>query len=137
MFQMKLFSRLGRFAMVSVLLWGAQSSLGMACGEEEGQTSSAPKKSSHHQLILTAHADDAGKVAPGTKTAVFQVKGMSCGSCQKHIRTALEKVEGVKSIEFSKSGKTNLMNVAYVPEKTSTDAIVKAVPSDYTVSVTQ
>jgi copper chaperone CopZ len=116
-----------------VLSLGAVSA--WSCGEEEGQTHAQSTKSKGHSLILTAHADDAIQAAPGTKTAVFQVKGMSCGSCERHIRTALEAVGGVKMVEFKKSGKTNLMNVAYLPEKVTAEQIMKAVPSDYTVTV--
>jgi Cu+-exporting ATPase len=41
-----------------------------------------------------------------TMEKVLKVEGMTCGNCQKHVRNALEKLEGVTGVEVSLEAKT-------------------------------
>jgi copper chaperone CopZ len=44
----------------------------------------------------------------GKKQAVFQIAGMSCGSCEKSVTAQLKKVQGVEGVEFQKKKGTSL-----------------------------
>jgi Cu+-exporting ATPase len=41
-----------------------------------------------------------------TMEKVLKVEGMTCGNCQKHVRNALSKMEGVTGVEVSLEAKT-------------------------------
>jgi copper chaperone CopZ len=59
------------------------------------------------------------------KNVTIPVAGMSCGSCVRHIRTALDQQPGVKT------GEVNLadgeVTVCFNPELTTVEAIVEAI----------
>jgi copper chaperone len=85
-------------------------------------------------LAVSAHAADkavpaapppAKATAAGAATAVIPVKGMTCGGCVAHVNEALQKIDGVKSVD------TNLddarTTVVYDPAKVKPERIVKAI----------
>jgi Cu+-exporting ATPase len=41
----------------------------------------------------------ASPAAPATATAVIPVKGMHCGGCVNHVNEAVQKLDGVKSVD--------------------------------------
>ncbi len=59
-----------------------------------------------------------------TRKASFKVFG-NCGMCEKKIETAAKSVEGVTLADWDK--KTKAMKVSFDTEKTSLDAIHKAI----------
>ena len=65
-----------------------------------------------------------------TNTAAFKnvtipVAGMSCGSCVRHIRTALDQQPGVKTAEVNLAA--GEVTVCFNPELTKVEAIVEAI----------
>lgn len=59
------------------------------------------------------------------KNVTIPVAGMSCGSCVRHIRTALEKQPGVKTAEVNLAA--GEVTVCFNPELTKVEAIVEAI----------
>jgi len=65
-----------------------------------------------------------------SKTATFQevtyaVQGMSCGSCVRHLKAALEGNAGIEAVEVNlAAGK---VTVSYIPQTTQPDAIAEAI----------
>ena len=55
----------------------------------------------------------------------ISVAGMSCGSCVRHIRTALEQQSGVKTAEVDLAA--GEVTVCFNPELTKVEAIVEAI----------
>ena len=66
---------------------------------------------------------EAAKATPAT--VVLAVEGVSCGSCEGHIRDALGKVEGSGEVAVDLIRRT--VTVSYDPAKTAPDALAKAV----------
>ncbi|GAB7086114.1 heavy-metal-associated domain-containing protein [Marinifilum fragile] len=67
-------------------------------------------------LSYSAHAEN--------KQVTFKVFG-NCGMCEKTIETAAKSVEGVTMADWDK--KTKMIKVSFDTEKTSLDAIHKAI----------
>lgn len=59
------------------------------------------------------------------KRVTLTVEGMTCGGCAAAVKMAAEKVEGVKSAKVSHEKGT--VDVTYDPEKTTPEAIAKAI----------
>lgn len=78
---------------------------------------------------LAAPADaapaTAAKQASSTVTAVIPVKGMSCGGCVAHVNEAVQKLDGVKSVETSLDDART--TVVYDPARVKPEEIVKAI----------
>jgi copper chaperone CopZ len=55
----------------------------------------------------------------------FPVQGMSCGSCVRHIRAALEGSTGVKTVEVNLAA--GEVTVTYNPQTTEPIAIAEAI----------
>jgi len=55
----------------------------------------------------------------------FPVQGMSCGSCVRQIKTALEDNSGVKSVEVNLAA--GEVTVSYNPQSTGPAAIAEAI----------
>ena len=55
----------------------------------------------------------------------FEIKGMTCASCQAHITAAVEKVNGVNSVNVNLI--TNSMVVDFNDDQTDVKRIIKAV----------
>jgi copper chaperone CopZ len=65
-----------------------------------------------------------------TNTAAFKnvtipVAGMSCGSCVRHIRTALDQQPGVKTAEVNLAA--GEVTVCFNPEFANVEALVQAI----------
>jgi Cu+-exporting ATPase len=65
-----------------------------------------------------------------TNTAAFKnvtipVAGMSCGSCVRHIRAALDQPPGVKNAEIDLAA--GEVTVRFNPELTNVEALVEAI----------
>ncbi len=65
--------------------------------------------------------------APGLSRAVIPVEGMSCATCEIVVRTALKRVNGVKSTHVSVATKT--ATIDYDPSKTDPQQLVTAINS--------
>lgn len=59
------------------------------------------------------------------QTAAYQVEGMSCEGCAKHVKDALAKEPGVKKVEIDLAGKK--VTVTYDGAKTDTKKIRDAI----------
>ncbi|MBI2889612.1 MAG: heavy-metal-associated domain-containing protein [Nitrospirae bacterium] len=59
------------------------------------------------------------------KSCTLKVEGMTCDACEKHVKKALDKVEGVKDAKVEVKAKKAI--VTYDVEKTNPDAIAKAI----------
>lgn len=59
------------------------------------------------------------------KTATYQVQGMTCDGCAKHVKEALAKEPGVKKVEVDVAGKKVM--VEYDGAKTDTSKIRAAI----------
>jgi copper chaperone CopZ len=59
------------------------------------------------------------------KAVTIPVAGMSCGSCVRHIRTALDQHPGVKNAEVNLAA--GEVTVCFDPEATKAAAIVEAI----------
>ena len=123
---------------LSVLLaWVALSSVSTvsaawACdgGGSHSKTTSCNGKN-EPSLILTQAA---AETTPGVSTATFQVKGMSCSSCQKKIQASLMKLNGVKAVVFKK----HVTVVTYANQDLNPAALIKAIEdAGYTASQTR
>ncbi len=55
----------------------------------------------------------------------FPVQGMSCGSCVRHIKAALESIQGVKTVEVNLAAGD--VSVSYNPQTTSPAFIAEAI----------
>lgn len=55
----------------------------------------------------------------------FRVQGMSCGSCVRHIKTALESDSGVKAVDVSLAA--GEVTVLYNPQTTQPAAIARTI----------
>lgn len=71
----------------------------------------------------------------GDQTVTLQIEGITCGSCVKEVRAALQKVPGVKIVDMKFGTKWGFMNdyadtkavVTFDPNHTAVEALVKAV----------
>ncbi len=63
--------------------------------------------------------------AGANKETTFKVSGMMCSSCENSVKSAVTKVDGVKSIEADSDKGTAV--VAYDPAKTSDEKIAAAI----------
>lgn len=62
----------------------------------------------------------------GKKESVrLKITGMTCGSCQKHVREALQAVPGVSAAQVDLA--FHKADVTYDPEKARVDDLVRAV----------
>lgn len=62
--------------------------------------------------------------AAAVETANFAVKNMTCALCPVTVKTAMERVKGVRSVEIDLSAKT--ATVAFDPSMTTVEAIAAA-----------
>ena len=60
-----------------------------------------------------------------TQNVTLNVRGMTCGSCQRHVAEALKSVDGVTNVEVDL--KNGLANVAFEPATASVSAMIEAV----------
>jgi len=60
-----------------------------------------------------------------TESVSLTVTGMKCGGCEANVTSKLEAIDGVLSVQASSKDKE--VNVEFDAEKTSLDAITKAV----------
>lgn len=73
----------------------------------------------------------------GEQTVTLKVEGITCGSCVKDIRAALQKLPGVKTVEIKVGTKWGLLNdytdtkalVTFDPGQTGVEALVRAIES--------
>jgi periplasmic mercuric ion binding protein len=79
------------------------------------------------RLSLLAVLGASSAIAAEPKTATLDVPGMYCSLCQVTVRTALERVPGV--IEAKADNKSKRAEVKYDPDRTSPEALAKAVSS--------
>lgn len=66
-------------------------------------------------------------VAPGLARVVVPVEGMTCATCEIAVRSAVQRVSGVKSVQVSVA--TNKASVDFDPAQTGTEQIVGAINS--------
>jgi copper chaperone len=67
-------------------------------------------------------------------TGQFSVKGMTCDNCAKHVKQALEKVDGVSSVSVSLDNQE--ATVQYDPQIATAQAMASAVgEAGYTFEV--
>ena len=68
-----------------------------------------------------------------TELASLAVTGMKCGGCENNVITKLTSLDGVKSV--SASSKDKVVKVEFDADKTSLNAIAKAITeAGYTVA---
>lgn len=60
----------------------------------------------------------------GNQSVTLDVQNMTCAMCKITLKRALNKVDGVQNVDVDFDAKTT--TVAFDPNKTSTDAIIKA-----------
>ncbi|CUQ66037.1 heavy-metal-associated domain-containing protein [Candidatus Nitrospira inopinata] len=73
----------------------------------------------------------------GEQTVTLKIEGVTCGSCVKDVRAALQKLPGVKTVEIKVGTKWGLLNdytdtkalITFDPGQTGVEALVKAVES--------
>lgn len=73
----------------------------------------------------------------GEQTVTLKVEGVTCGSCVKDVRAALQKLPGVKTVEMKVGTKWGLLNdytdtkalVTFDPGQTGVEALVRAIES--------
>ncbi|WP_417461180.1 heavy-metal-associated domain-containing protein [Kordiimonas sp.] len=85
-----------------------------------------------------AHAHDTQVAAEQTaqKTASFTIEKMTCAMCPITVRKAMEKVDGVLSVDTDYESKT--ATVVFDPSKADTDAIAAAsTNAGYPATLTQ
>lgn len=69
----------------------------------------------------------ASAVAPGLTRVVVPVEGMTCATCEIAVRSAVQRVSGVKSVQVSVA--TNKASVDFDPTQANTEQIVSAINS--------
>lgn len=62
---------------------------------------------------------------PKASRVTLSVLGMSCGSCVRHIRKALDELGGVEAAHVHLAARE--VTVSFDPQKTGVDAIVRAI----------
>jgi copper chaperone CopZ len=62
---------------------------------------------------------------PVVKSVTVPVSGMSCGSCARHIRRAIDELGGVEASDVHLAARE--VTVSFDPQKTGVDAIVRAI----------
>lgn len=73
----------------------------------------------------------------GEQTVTLKIEGVTCGSCVKDIRAALQKLAGVKTVEIKVGTKWGLLSdyadtkalVTFDQGQTGVEALVKAIES--------
>lgn len=73
----------------------------------------------------------------GEQTVTLKIEGITCGSCVKDVRAALQKLPGVKTVEIKVGTKWGLLNdytdtkalVTFDPGQTGVEALVRAIES--------
>lgn len=63
-----------------------------------------------------------------TNLTVFQVEGMTCSSCVRHINNALKKIEGIEDVEVSLQEKK--VTVKHDPAKATAEKINAAISEE-------
>lgn len=103
---------------------------GTACSGESDTSARTTETSQPQQ--------DAGPEAPASRqpgarlaTAKFRVQGMTCGGCAMATEMAVEKLEGVESVdaEYLGEGKSGRCTVTYDPSVLDTEQIASAIES--------
>lgn len=67
----------------------------------------------------------ASAVAPGLTRVVVPVEGMTCATCEIAVRSAVQRVSGVKSVQVNVA--SNKASVDFDPAQTGTEQIVTAI----------
>lgn len=90
-------------------------------------------------LVIVGVMGEGGSVVAGSgeQTVTLKVEGVTCGSCVKDIRAALQKLPGIKTVEIKVGTKWGLLNdyadtkalVTFDPGQTGVEALVKAIES--------
>lgn len=62
---------------------------------------------------------------PAAKRVTFRVSGMSCGSCVRHIRKALNELAGVNSSDVNLTARE--VTIVFDPAMTGVEAIASAI----------
>ncbi|MCS6896648.1 MAG: heavy-metal-associated domain-containing protein [Nitrospira sp.] len=73
----------------------------------------------------------------GNQTVTLKIDGMTCGSCVKDARAALQKAPGVKTVEIKVGTKWGLLNdyadakavITFDPGQTSVEGLIKVIES--------
>ncbi|MCH9699002.1 MAG: cation transporter [Gammaproteobacteria bacterium] len=74
---------------------------------------------------LQAKQETSANQSPiGNQSITLDVQNMTCAMCKITLKKALNKVDGVQNIDVDFDAKT--ATVAFDPNKTSTEAIIKA-----------
>ena len=63
--------------------------------------------------------------SPKARRVTLSVSGMSCGSCVRHIRKALDELGGVEASDVHLAARE--VTVSFDPQKTGVRAIVRAI----------
>lgn len=63
--------------------------------------------------------------SPKARRVTLSVAGMSCGSCVRHIRKALDELGGVEASDVNLAARE--VTVSFDPQKTGVRAIVRAI----------
>ncbi|MCP9469943.1 MAG: heavy-metal-associated domain-containing protein [Nitrospira sp.] len=90
-------------------------------------------------LVMVGVTWQGGSVVAGSgeQTVTLKVEGITCGSCVKDVRAALQKLPGVKTVDIKVGTKWGLLNdyadtkalVTFDPGQTGVEALVKAIES--------
>lgn len=76
-------------------------------------------------IATSSYAEPPGQEQDSNKSIVLDVQNMTCAMCKYTIKKALSSVEGTKNIIVNFEDKT--ANVTFNPQKTNTDALIKAI----------
>ena len=63
--------------------------------------------------------------SPKASRVTLSVSGMSCGSCARHIRKALDELDGVEASEVNLAARE--VTVSFDPQVTGVEAIASAI----------
>jgi len=76
-------------------------------------------------VLMQSHASTDGlTAATPDQTRIFRIEHMTCAACPITVRTAMQRVSGVKSVEVNFDSKT--ATVTFDPERTSVEEIAAA-----------
>lgn len=87
-------------------------------------------------LIQTIHAEAIVQVKSNNQSVTLAMQNMTCAMCKFTIKKALQGVESVKEVSVDYDSKT--ASVAFDPQKTSIEALIKATTNaGYPATVSQ
>lgn len=87
-------------------------------------------------LIQTIHAEAIVQVKSNNQSVTLIMQNMTCAMCKFTIKKALQGVDGVKEVSVDYDSKT--ASVAFNPQKTSIEALIKATTNaGYPATVSQ